>query len=487
MITWMQKHRKMLVVVLWITVIAFVGAGFVGWGSYQYGSKAANIAKVGDVEISVGQYQRTYQNLHGYYNQLFEGNLPDAQAKELEQMALNSLINQAYLLNLAKEAGISIGDDEVAREIMSTEVFFKDGVFDKALYENALNDARLRMSEYEQGVHDDLLVKKVMGLFDYGVEDLELKALGATVFVADKLHYTILDADQLKVALDDASIKEYWEKNQARYMGEPTYDVAYIEVKADQFSASKEDAQAYFNENQNDFLNEEGALKDFDSVANEAMVAVQMKQARKAALKKRLELKKGKVEATIANGMAFGNEIVPAKGMALLDAAKAGEVLKKPVEREDGYVVVKLIARYDAKPLTYTEAMPLARTDYLNDARTQALEAQAKEMLNGFKGEYSGFVTRNDVSSFEMLTPNEATLFLNNVFGSKQKRAYVNLGSKAIVYEVVEQKLFDEEKFNENKKFIVSNTERLKGNLVESSLIEYLKTRYPVEKFYEGI
>ena len=49
MISWMQKHNKYLVWTIWIATIAFIGAGFVGWGSYSFGSKAGNVAKVGDV------------------------------------------------------------------------------------------------------------------------------------------------------------------------------------------------------------------------------------------------------------------------------------------------------------------------------------------------------------------------------------------------------------------------------------------------------
>ena len=39
MITWMQRHKKWLVITIWISTIAFVGAGFVGWGSYEYGKQ----------------------------------------------------------------------------------------------------------------------------------------------------------------------------------------------------------------------------------------------------------------------------------------------------------------------------------------------------------------------------------------------------------------------------------------------------------------
>ena len=44
MITWMQRHKKWLIITIWISTIAFIGAGFVGWGSYNYGSSAGSSA-----------------------------------------------------------------------------------------------------------------------------------------------------------------------------------------------------------------------------------------------------------------------------------------------------------------------------------------------------------------------------------------------------------------------------------------------------------
>ena len=60
MITWMQRHKKWLVITIWISTIAFVGAGFVGWGSYDYGKKAGTVAVVGDREVSVEEYNQEY-------------------------------------------------------------------------------------------------------------------------------------------------------------------------------------------------------------------------------------------------------------------------------------------------------------------------------------------------------------------------------------------------------------------------------------------
>lgn len=71
MITWMQRHKKWLVITIWISTIAFVGAGFVGWGSYDYGSKGGVVATVGNKEVTVEEYQQEYSNLYGEYSRMF--------------------------------------------------------------------------------------------------------------------------------------------------------------------------------------------------------------------------------------------------------------------------------------------------------------------------------------------------------------------------------------------------------------------------------
>ncbi|MBV5334593.1 MAG: SurA N-terminal domain-containing protein, partial [Sulfuricurvum sp.] len=77
MITWMQRHRKYLVITIWISTIAFIGAGFVGWGQYDYGDKAGAVAKVGKITITQEELQKNYSNLFNQYNQMFQGKLDE--------------------------------------------------------------------------------------------------------------------------------------------------------------------------------------------------------------------------------------------------------------------------------------------------------------------------------------------------------------------------------------------------------------------------
>ena len=80
MITWMQRHRKYLVITIWISTFAFIGAGFVGWGQYKYGEKSGAVAKVGDISITNRELQQAYSQLFDRYSRMFQGQFDQEQA-----------------------------------------------------------------------------------------------------------------------------------------------------------------------------------------------------------------------------------------------------------------------------------------------------------------------------------------------------------------------------------------------------------------------
>ncbi|WP_456451732.1 SurA N-terminal domain-containing protein, partial [Hydrogenimonas sp.] len=155
----MQKHRKYLVITIWISTIAFVGAGFVGWGTYQYGSKSNAVAMVGDIPISLEEFQHAYGNAYQQYNQAMGGRLDEATAKKLglQKQVLQSLIYQALVKNFAKEHGIVVSDEEVQKAILAIPAFQKEGKFDKATYLAVLQGMRMKPKTFEASMKDDLL------------------------------------------------------------------------------------------------------------------------------------------------------------------------------------------------------------------------------------------------------------------------------------------------------------------------------------------
>ena len=193
MITWMQRHKKYLIVTIWISTIAFVGAGFVGWGQYSYGDKAGAVAKVGSVEITMGELQKSYSNLYGQYNKMFQGNFDEEKAKSfgLQAQALKQLTNQALILNLAASYDLSISDSELLAALTSQDFFFQDGVFNKEIYKQVLSRNNLTVQEYEADFKKQLLVQKTFKLLPVETSTNEADILNTIMKISDKINYKI--------------------------------------------------------------------------------------------------------------------------------------------------------------------------------------------------------------------------------------------------------------------------------------------------------
>ena len=119
MISSMQKNKKWLLPTIWISTIAFVGAGFVGWGSYSPGSTTTSVAVVGKKEIPLNDLQQEYSNLYSQYQKTLgqQFNAEIAKQFKLESLALNNLIQKYLILNLGDDFGIISSDEEVFKEL----------------------------------------------------------------------------------------------------------------------------------------------------------------------------------------------------------------------------------------------------------------------------------------------------------------------------------------------------------------------------------
>ncbi len=161
MLEWMQRHKKYLVITIWISVIALVAAGMVGWNPSGFSLTGDHVAKVGNIKITAQEFQNAYTRTFNEYNQMLGGNLDLEQAKNfgLENIALRSLIQKAYLQNFANDLGLVISDQEVIDTITQDQTFQKDGVFDEQIYRTLLKENRLSVKFFEQSIKDSLLIQ----------------------------------------------------------------------------------------------------------------------------------------------------------------------------------------------------------------------------------------------------------------------------------------------------------------------------------------
>jgi len=232
MISWMQKHKKYLVITIWISTIAFVGAGFVGWGAYKYGSSGDTMVEVGDTKVTIKEFQNRYSQLYNYYNQLFGGKLDQQKAKEmgLDKMAFEQLIKEALLLNYAKEHGLIVTDEEVAKKIESMKVFQQDGHFSKKLYLNVLKQNRIRPKDFEESIKKELLLAKIKEVFKPKLLPLEFDSASAALFMGDKIAYKPLSADDINITYTQKELKRYYNEHRDNYKTPMRYKLSLIEA-----------------------------------------------------------------------------------------------------------------------------------------------------------------------------------------------------------------------------------------------------------------
>ncbi|WP_201353006.1 peptidylprolyl isomerase [Hydrogenimonas urashimensis] len=481
----MQKHRKYLVITIWISTIAFVGAGFVGWGTYQYGSKSNSVALVGDIPVSLEEFQQAYGNAFEQYNRAMGGTLDEATARKmgLQKQVLQSLVYQALVKNFAKDHGIVVSDEEVQKAILAIPAFQKDGKFDKNTYLAVLQNMRMKPKAFEESLKSEILIKKTLSLLSSDAAPLEVEAFGAALFMADRLRYKVFTADDVTVKADEKELKKYWEAHKEAYMTPKRFKLAILWVEPSDETPSDTEIESYYKENRTDFVNEKGEILPLESAKEKIVEAIRLKHAKKKAQLAYIDLKKGKKSASEERVVDAGDPLFDTKTWEAIEGAVAGTTLKPKIVG-GRYAVIKIEKMILPKPKSFEEAYNDVKNDFMKIKRAEALKKVAqKSSENLTDAQESDYVTRDSVDKLPPLTKAEASLFLRQLFSAKKARGAILLDNKAVSYAIVEQKLLDSDKLKEHEAFVKENAGKIKSNLLQNNLITQLQQKYPIEIF----
>ncbi len=444
MITWMQKHKKWLIVTIWVSTIAFVGAGFVGWGSYEYGKSTSTVAIVGDTEVPMNDLQNEYSALYSQYQQMFGENFNQELAKQLklEDAALQKVIQKYMILNYAKELDLITTDKEVATELVKIDAFFKDGKFDKNTYIGVLKQNRRTVAEFEAQLKKDLLVAKVQKIFNIPLTQNEIKNMGSLLYAEDRVSIEILDAKDIKVSSSADELKKHWDETKEFYKSPAGYKVKYTVIN-----------------------NEDNKTK---------------RQMKKVALKLYVKLKKDDSLFTETKTIYDNSNFLEKEDFDTLVKSNEGEVLK-PVYKDNQYHVLKLISKVQPQTLSYDEVKQEVKISYLAKKKSEILNEKAQKAMENFKGKDIGYFTKNLKPYLDGLSDEESVELVKSVFASDKKINSLTFGDKVVVYEITETKLTDHDEKNNNT--IKSVVENIKINATFTALLEQLKNRYETKSF----
>jgi len=444
MIEWMQRHKKWLIVTIWISTIAFVGAGFVGWGSYDYGKSDSTVAIVGNKEVPLKDVQNEYSNLYSQYQQMLGGqfNKELAEQFKLEDAALQRVTQKYLILNYADELGLMATDKEVALELVKINAFFKDGKFDKTTYLNVLKQNRRTATEFEAQLKQDILVNKVQNLFETSLKPNELKNISSLIFSEDEVSIKIIDDKNIKITYSGEDLKKYWSENKENYKSESGFKIAYNKIE-----------------------NIEGKTK---------------KEMKKVALREYLNLKKDKIQFKETKTIYESSTFLNVEDLKTITSSQENTVLK-PFYKDNNYYVIKAIKKIQPQTLEYDTVKNKISTDYTIAKKSELLEQNADKILSNFTGKNIGYISRSNIPSINGLTDQERDEFIKDLFSATSILNKINLGSKVVIYKITNSKFAP---YDQTQEQTVSETiGNLKASSLSASLLAKLATKYEIKSF----
>ena len=489
MISWMQKHNKYLVWTIWVATIAFIGAGFVGWGSYSFGSKSGNVAKVGDIEIGQTKLNMVYSNIYSQYNKAMQGKLDDKKAKELGliKQAFARIETQAKVLNFAKDLGIVVSDIEVAQRLQEIPSFQKDDAFNKELYEGYLRTQRLKAKVFEDTLREEIIIQKTFALLAVPSLPFEEKTIAAAMNVSDKLAYKVLTEADLAFTVDETKVKSFWDMQKENFMTTQMYDLSVVWTESKKTTVTEDEIKAYYDVNIFNYTNATGKQLTFEEAKELVTKDLKLKKTKKSAQKAYIAFKKGQIKDSEKITLPLGDLKLSTEIWDALKEKTVGDIVKPKVVA-DTYATVRIDNIVQPRVKTFEEAKEEVSKLYSVQAKKEALLTLAESTLKDFDKStaiISDFVKLEKNVNLQPLNNQESLQFLQKLFTSSKEKGIINVENKVVVYNILEQKLLP---VDENQTQAVKQTvNKLKNNTFESNLIKVLSEKYPTEVYMGGL
>lgn len=232
MLDLMRKHARnwIMKVLLGIIIVVFIFYFGTTGGKQQ----AETAATVDGKTIAYGDVAKEYQNLLNFYRQRFGTALNDERLKQLKlrEAALDNLIQQAIVMQKAREMRLTVSDEEVRASILAMPAFQRGGSFDEKIYQQALRFNKLTPEDFELIQKNNLILSRFMSLIQDGVKVSDEEVYDLYRFQNEKvnLQYVLISPGTFRTKINppekdlEAYLKEHGElfripeRIQAKYM-----------------------------------------------------------------------------------------------------------------------------------------------------------------------------------------------------------------------------------------------------------------------------
>jgi len=262
-----ETMRENTKIVLWITVVAFVGLIFLAWGAdWSSGRKGGGqaergvMAKVNDERIMYNDYRNAIQEAWEGYEQS-TGNAPDERTVLMFQARIwENLIEEALIRDEVKKYNVTATDMEVAnalannppRQFLTNPNFQTDGQFDISKYQGWLISPQVNTVPLERQMRTQVLREKVQlqKLTGVKVSDAEVRESWLEQNEKVSLNYSMISYYKIPVAdeVSDETLGNYLTTHADDYELPEQVVLEYIQIQKTITDQDSLDAMAEINE-----------------------------------------------------------------------------------------------------------------------------------------------------------------------------------------------------------------------------------------------
>ena len=367
---------------------------FALWGIHQYVTPDSSVAvaTVDDTEIGYYDFQRRYARRRQQVQSVLGARLlgPDQESR-LRREVLDGMIDSQVIISSGMNAGMRVGDEQLARTIQTQEVFRVGDDFSQDAYENWLRSQGYSPGGFEEELRRSLIEQQI-ALGVSGSDFMSTSELRDSVRMRLQRRtfslLTIPVSDFAGMEPAEPEIAAHFEQHRDAYMAPERLRLRYLEISMHEIAAGikvdDDELRALFEAERESFVTPEkrevshiliSVPADADSTAEEEA------RARLAALGSRIEVGESFEDlarensddpgsATAGGSLGFierGVMVPPFEEAAF--ALAPGE-LSEPVRSSYGWHLIKVTSVQGSRGATFEEV----RDQVLAQYRTREAE-----------------------------------------------------------------------------------------------------------------
>lgn len=258
MLRFMRTHAGSWIIKILLGLIIVV---FIFWGVGRIESKKKTVvATVGDYFITIGEFDRAYNNLLEYYSRIFgERFSPDLLKRmNIKQQVLDQLINTTLFLQGSEKIGLRVTKEELRDEILQYPAFQREGTFDRDLYLQALRRSGLEPGDFEETILRDLRIRRMDELIgDTTVILTEAEVKDLYFLENEKINLDFIKvspkAFREKIKVTQKELEGYYEEHKEEFRSPPQVKVLYLKFSPNTYLEEAEvlprEIQEYYEVN----------------------------------------------------------------------------------------------------------------------------------------------------------------------------------------------------------------------------------------------